>query len=86
MADRRVTQTGKDLDGKITSLCNRSEYWSPRTSSGTIADIEGGVHTYYVNEAGWRADVHVVDGPTGKYLRTNADAQSANNLDNLPDC
>lgn len=86
MADRRVTSTKKEGDGTITALCNPSAFWSPRASRDAIRDIEARTHTYYVDVAGWRADVHVVDGPGGKYLRTDADQQSANNLNNLPDC
>src|SRR3990172_1036889 len=84
MADRRVRQTGKDSKGDITSLCNAGEPWSPRLKAGAISDIETGAHTYYVQESGSRTDVKVVQGPTGKYLRTDADPTSANNLDNLP--
>ena len=86
MAERRVRQTGKDAQGDITSLCNTGEAWSPRSKANAIADIEGNVHRYFVQETGDRANVHVVDGPTGKYLRTTADSGSANNLDNLPNC
>ena len=85
MADRRVTQTRKDSDGDITALCNPSAGWSPRLKNSAIGDIENGTHTYYVQSTG-RTDIHVVNGPTGKYLRTTADSGSANNLDNLPDC
>ena len=84
MADRRVTGTGKDPDGDITALCGS---WGIATKSQAIRDIESGTHTYYVQEPGTnRVDVHVVDGPTGKYLRADADPNSDNNLDNLPDC
>ncbi len=86
MAERRVRQTGKDSEGDITALCNGGETWSPRTKSDAINDIETGAHTYYVNEVDNRANVRVVTGQTGKYLRTTADSGSANNLDNLPDC
>jgi hypothetical protein len=85
VTDRRVRQTGKDR-GDITSLCNGSEVWSPRQKADAISDIEGGLHRYYVREEGDGAWVKVVDGPTGKYLRTEADSSSKNNLDNLPDC
>lgn len=85
MANRRVRATGKD-DGDITSLCNPSASWSPRSKSAVIADIENGRHRYYVREEGDRAWVSVVDGPTGKYLRTTPDTSSKNNLDSLPDC
>ena len=86
MADRRVTATGKDRDGDITKLCNGS-VWGNVTKASAISQIEGRVHTYYVQQPGTtRADVHVVNGVNGKYLRTDADAASQNNLDNLPDC
>lgn len=86
MADRRVRQTAKDKDGDITALCNTGQPWSPCQKAVVIAEIEGNVHTYYVNEAGERSEVEVVNGPTGKYLRTTGDNESANNLDNLSDC
>jgi hypothetical protein len=86
MADRRVTQSGKNREGDITALCNPAESWSPRPKASAISDIESKTHTYYVDREGHRTDVHVVDGPTGKYLRTTADSGSGNNLDNLPDC
>ncbi len=86
MADRRVRQTGKNRERDITSLCNRGESWSPRTKASAIADIESDTHRYFVREAGDASWVRVVNGPTGKYLRTDADSTSANNLDNLPDC
>ncbi|MFP4554792.1 MAG: DUF3892 domain-containing protein [Actinomycetota bacterium] len=83
MADRRVRQTGKDADGDITSLCNTGQTWSPRKKTDAVSDIRSGAHTYFVDEAGHRSDVHVTaDG----HLRTDADATSKNNLDNLPDC
>lgn len=39
-----------------------------------------------MEEAGYRSEIHVVDDRDGKYLRTNANSSSKNNLDNLPDC
>jgi len=86
MIERRVTQTGKDEDGDITKLCNTGEYWSPRSKALAIADIEGGSYAYYVLSGTAKSLVQVVNGPSGKYLRTTADSSSANNLDNLPDC
>lgn len=87
MAERRVMQTGKDSDRDITKLCNPAGVWSPRYKSSAISDIESGTHTYYVDEAGYRTDIHVyTDGNGIKHLRTNADPTSKNNLDNLPDC
>lgn len=86
MADRRVTKTGKDKDGDITKLCNPNAAWSPRWKRGAISDIENGTHTYYVQDSKGRSDIQVVNGPTGKYLRTDPDGRAENNLDSLPDC
>lgn len=87
MADRRVTHTRKDRDGDITALGNPGQDWSPRMKASAIADIEGRIHTYYVQAPGTsRVEVRVVNGSTGKYLRSDPDPSSKNNLDNLPDC
>ncbi len=86
MADRHVTHSGKDEDGDITKLCNPGQQWSPRARQGAIADIETGIHTYYVQSSRGRSDIHVVIGPTGKYLRTDPDGEAGNNLDELPNC
>lgn len=86
MADRHVSQSGKADDGAITSLCEPGAFWSPRRSADAIRDIDSNLHTYYVDRAGYRTDVHVVDAPNGKYLRTSADRTDRNNLENLPDC
>ena len=84
MAQRQVTRTDKDSDGDITRLCGS---WGTATKSEAIRHIESRSHAYYVQQPGTRrVDVHVVDGPDGQYLRTDADPASQNNLDNLPDC
>lgn len=84
MSDRRVTSTGKDADGDITKLCG---YWGSASKHQAIIDIENGSHTYYVQDQyGRRADVQVVNGQTGKYLRTDPNSTCSDNLDNLPDC
>lgn len=86
MAHRRVTQTGKDKDGDITKLCKQGVDWSPRYKSSAIRDIEGNLHSYYVEVGSNKTYVHVVDGPNGKYLRTTADSTASDNLGSLPDC
>lgn len=87
MASRRVTQTGKDEDGDITKLCNPNSDWSPRYKAGAISDIDNGTHTYYVEDSkGRRSDIQVVNGKHGKYLSTDPNGKSEDNLDNLPDC
>ncbi len=86
MADRHVTRSGKDADGDITALCNPNAWWSPRQKGDAVRDIETGTHAYYVGSGTSRVNVHVVNGPTGKYLRTDGDPKSQNNLNNLPNC
>lgn len=86
MADRPVRKTGKDQDGDITRLCNEGSQWSPRSKQNVIQDIESGTHTYHVPWKSGRTEIRVVNGPTGKYLRTDRDDTSKNNLDDLPDC
>ena len=86
MADRKVTHSGKDSDGDITKLCNPAS-WGTVSKASAIQQIESGTHTYHVNQPGIsRVDIHVVNGATGKYLRSDPDPSSQNNLDNLPDC
>lgn len=87
MAKRYVRQTGKDKDGDITRLCNSGQFWSPRSKADAIQDIESGTHEYWVNWANYpETRIRVVTGTRGKYLRTDRDETSKNNLDDLPDC
>ena len=84
MADRRVTSTGKDRDSDITALCGS---WGRTPKGVAIIEIEGRLHTYFVQDRlGRRADVHVVAGPGGKYLRTDPNSSCSDNLDSLPNC
>lgn len=87
MARRQVRQTGKGSDGDITSLCNPGETWSPRGKRQVINDIESRLNSYYVSwPDGPTTDVRVVNGPKGKYLRTDRDNTERNNLLDLSDC
>ncbi|HIV79091.1 MAG TPA: DUF3892 domain-containing protein [Candidatus Sphingomonas excrementigallinarum] len=87
MAKRYVRATGKNSQGDITKLCNSGDYWSPRSKADAISDIEGGLHEYWVNWSHYpETKIRVVNGPTGKYLRTDRDTTSRNNLDDLPNC
>jgi len=84
MADRLVTGTGKDDSGDITSLCG---VWGERTKTEAILDIEIGLHRYYTSgPGGTEADVVVVNGDSGKYVRTEPDLSKADDLQSLPDC
>lgn len=86
MSDRAVRTTGKDSDGDITELCSAGQSWSPRSKAGAIQDIESGTHTYHVPWPEGRTEIRVVAGPNGKYLRTDRDNTTKNNLDDLDDC
>ena len=87
MADRQVTRTRKNRDGDILALCNTGQSWSPRQKRDAIDDIETSRHSYFVRwENGNRTEIRVVNGPAGKYLRTDRDNTTHNNLDDLPDC
>lgn len=87
MSKRQVIKTGKNQDGDITRLCNENDYWSPRSKADAIQDIESGTHTYVVPWKSGETQIHVVNDPVkGKYLRTDSDNTTRNNLDDLPDC
>lgn len=86
MSDRRVKGSSKDSDGDITELCNDS-VWGRVSKSSAISHIENGTHSYYTWEESFKSHIHVVQKADGsKYLRSTADSNSKNNLDNLPDC
>lgn len=83
MARRDVYKTGKDQDGDITSLCNDGASWSPRSKVGAIVDIGSNTHSYWSNG---RTRIIVRERNGKKFLTTQANATTADNLDNLPDC
>ncbi|GAA2964632.1 hypothetical protein GCM10010459_21230 [Microbacterium schleiferi] len=84
-ARQRVTHSGKDRNGDITSIGTPGQYWSPRAKTGAISDIELGIHTYHVQWPEKRTEIRVVNGANGKYLRTDRDNTTRNNLADLPD-
>ena len=87
MVDRQVTKTRKHEEGDILALCDDADFWSPRAKQDAITEIESGLYRYFVSwPDGKETDIHVVQGPTGKYLRTDRDDTLKNNLDELPDC
>lgn len=86
MARRHVTATRKDKDGDIAHLCNPFAYWSPRPKIHAIGDVDSEEHMYFLTVGTDEVDIHVVQGPTGPYLRTDPDKTSKNNLDDLPGC
>ncbi len=86
MAERRVMQSKKDLNGDILSICNHGEHWSPKSKDDAISEIENNIHSYYVVVGRERVEIKIVEGSMGKYLRTDPDKTTRNNLDDLPDC
>jgi len=87
MAERAVVKSKKNRSGDILALCNPSGYWSPRSKADVIRDIELRIHQYFVPwNDGTKTPIRVVNGSTGKYLRTDKDNTSRNNLNDLPDC
>jgi Protein of unknown function (DUF3892) len=89
MADRAVRKTRKNSEGDITALCDDGAGWSPVSKADAISHIENGVHTYHVPWQSGRTEIRVVKDSSvsgGKYLRTDRDNSTKNNLDDLPNC
>ena len=87
MADIHITCINKlprqnPYEG-ITNLGNSTGKW---TRQQVIDWIESKAHTFYTQVSGNRGNIGVVDGPSGKYLRTHADGKWNDNLLSLPEC
>lgn len=85
MARRPVTHTRKSPRGDIVALAFPGADWSPRVARDAIRDLENRRHTYFVPWQDREIDIHVVDHPQGKYLRTDWDTTTRNNLGDLPE-
>lgn len=87
MADALVTCISReprpDVYEGITHLGGNGWKW---TREEVITSIEAKTNTFFTVANGKRADVGVVNGPTGKYLRTYADGMWNDNLLALPEC
>ena len=87
MADAQVTcinkQPRNDTHEGITHLGGSTWKW---TRQQVITSIEQGTNTFYTMVNNKRANVGVVDGPNGKYVRTHADGYYNDNLLALPEC
>ncbi|MBO4707118.1 MAG: DUF3892 domain-containing protein [Elusimicrobiaceae bacterium] len=78
----RITHVRKDKEDDIIAV--KLYGGVVETVPQVVGYIERGLE-YYVQEVTPPADVHVVTLPSGrKYIRTDADRYSRNNLDNLP--
>lgn len=67
----------------ITHLGGDSWKW-PRAK--VVQSIESKTNTFFTLVKGKRADIGVVDGPNGKYVRTYADGYWNDNLLALVEC
>jgi hypothetical protein len=87
MSDVQVTCINKlsrtDTHEGITNLGGSGWKW---TRSQVIASIENGTNTFYTLVGGKRADVAVINGLGGKYVRTHADGVWNDNLLALAEC
>jgi hypothetical protein len=78
------TDTNSRHEG-ITHLGNPTAGWK-WTSAQVITSIEDGTNTFYTLVQGKRADIGVIYGKNGKYLRTHADNKWNDHLLALPEC
>ncbi len=86
MIERRVTKIKKNKEGDIVALCNVGSYWSPRNLNSIIYDIEVNKFKYYVQWGNGKVtNIELVEGPSGKYLRTKLGKSSSNDLFELPE-
>jgi len=87
MPDVRVTCISRvprgDPHEGITHLGSQNWRWTRQEVIDTINDRR---NTFYVLAHGRRADVRVVDGPRGQYVRTYADGVWNDDLLDLPEC
>lgn len=86
MIERQITNTKKDSSGNIVSFCNLAEWWSPRSAKEIQYDIEEDMYLYFVRVDGQKVEIKVINDLAKKYLRTDPDKTTKNNLDDLPDC
>lgn len=56
------------------------------TRAQVIASIEAKTNTFFTRVGEVRADIEVIDGANGKYLRTRADGTLNDNLLSLQEC
>ena len=87
MADVQITCVNKQPRNNthegITHLGGATWHW---TRQEVIDSINQRANTFYTLVGGSRAEVGVVNGPNGPYVRTHADGQWNDNLLALPEC
>ncbi len=87
MADVQVTCINKvprhDPHQGITHLGGPTWRW---TRQQVVDSVNSGTNTFYTLVGGRRANVGVVNGPAGPYVKTYADGVWNDNLLALPEC
>ncbi len=86
MSSNAVTHTRKDRDGDVLAIGVKNSWIKSKVDA--IRDIPLGTNDYYVAWPDQRTTIRVVPavpGRTAEYLRTDRDATTKNNLDDLPD-
>ena len=78
---REVTAVRKGRGEVVTHLCNEGAAWSPVSVRQAVREIDSGTILYFVRTGDHSVPIRTVGG---RYLRTQADDSSDNNLDNLP--
>jgi hypothetical protein len=90
MADVRVSCVNKQPRDNphegITHLGGTAGGGWRWTRAQVIESIRSRTNTFYTFEGGKRADIGIVEGQNGPYLRTYADGQWNDNLLALPEC
>lgn len=77
----KVTHVQRNYDGTISGVGNRE--LGIRASDEVMLDIASGTE-YEVDHPHMTARILVVEGMSGRYLRTKADESVENNLGSLP--
>ena len=88
MANLQVTCINKpDRDSRHESITHLGGAGWRYTRAEVIRFINDGVHTFHTEGAdGARAEVRVIQGPGGEYVRTHADGTFTDNLLTLAEC
>lgn len=76
-------QPRQDPHHGITHLGGQGWKW---TRQQVVDSINARTNSFFTLVGGNRADVGVVDGPNGQYVRTHADGKWNDNLLALPEC
>lgn len=87
MADVQITCINKlhrnSPHESISHLGGQGWRW---TRQQVVNSITNKTNTFYTFVGGRRANVGVIDGPNGQYVRTHADGVWNDNLLALPEC